>query len=224
MPRFYPVFLDLAGRLCLVVGGGAVAERKVAGLLEAGALVRVVSPDTTSGLRALAECGQIELCAEAFRPELLGGASLVFAATDSRSVNARVASEASALNLQVTVADSPEEGSFIVPAVVRRGEFCLAISTGGNNPMLAARVADELEARYGPDFGAFVELLGDVRDTIKEWTSDKSARRAAARAVLDSEAAVRAHLAAGRAGEAMDLARSLARQAIDEAEPSADGQ
>ena len=107
----------------------------------------------------------------------------------------------------------------MVPAVVRRGEFCLAILTGGSSPLLAARLADEMEQRFGPEYGAFVELLGVVRDTIKGWTSDPAARRAAIAAVLDSETELRTLLASDRSQEALDLALSVARTAISTAKP-----
>src|SRR5579862_6754618 len=111
MSRFYPIFLDLAGRLCVVVGGGAVAERKVAGLLQAGARVRVASPEISPALRDLANRGEIEYHAVEYRGHLLDGAQLVFAATSVRAVNAQVAQDASALNLPASIADAPEEGS-----------------------------------------------------------------------------------------------------------------
>lgn len=214
MSRYYPIFLDLADRLCVVVGGGPVAQRKAAGLLEAGAEVRVVSPEATAELRDLAAQGRLELRLEAYRDAHLDGATLVFAATNVREINALVASDARSLNLPISVADSPEDGSFIVPSVVRRGDLCLAISTGGNNPMLSARLADEMEQRFGPEYAGYVELLGVVRDTIKEWTANKAERRAALAAVLDHEPEVRAHLVAARPQEALDSALAIARATI----------
>src|SRR5579871_907816 len=163
MARYYPLTLEIAGETCVVVGGGMVAERKVSGLLEAGARVRVVSPQLTPALQALAAAAQIEAQRAPYDPSCLTDALLVFAATDDRAVNAQVAADARARALLVNVADAPEEGRFIVPSVVRRGEFCLSISTGGANPMLAARLSEEMEQRFGPEYGAFVELLGQMR-------------------------------------------------------------
>jgi precorrin-2 dehydrogenase/sirohydrochlorin ferrochelatase len=215
MSRYYPIALDIRGRLCVVVGGGPVAERKIAGLRDAGALVRLVSIDATPTLRELADRGEIEYRAGEYAADSLEGAHLVFAATSQRQVNARIAADARAFNLPVSVSDAPEEGTFVLPSVVRRGDFCVTVSTGGNNPMLAARLADELELRFGPEYGVYVALLGAVRETIKEWTSDPSLRRAAAAAIMDREQEIRARLAAGRPDEARDLALSIARQAVD---------
>jgi precorrin-2 dehydrogenase/sirohydrochlorin ferrochelatase len=214
MPRFYPIYLNIAGRLGVVIGGGAVAERKIVGLLDAGARVRVVSPEAVPGIVELAGRGLIEYHSTQYQREHLNDAQLVFAATNARDVNARIAEHARLLDIPVNVADAPDEGSFVVPSVMRRGEFCLSISTGGNNPMLAARLATEMQARFGPEFGAFVELLGDVRDTIKEWTSDLTVRRQAASAILDHEVEVRSHLAAGRSKEGRDLALAIARSVV----------
>jgi precorrin-2 dehydrogenase/sirohydrochlorin ferrochelatase len=220
MSRFYPVYLNVAGRLCVVIGGGAVAERKIAGLLEAGARVRVVSPEAAPGIIELAGRGTIEYHSTRYEHEYLKDAHLVFAATNARDVNAQVAAHARSLDIPVNVADAPDDGSFVVPSVVRRGEFCLSISTGGNNPMLAARLATEMQARFGPEFGAFVELLGDVRDTIKEWTSDTTVRRQAVAAVLDNEAELRAYLAMGHSDAARALALSIAQAIVGRSNPT----
>src|SRR5437868_2162979 len=133
MARHYPISLDLEGRRCLVVGGGAVAERKVSGLREAGAQVRVVSPALSPGLQALAHSGQIEVQIAAYDVSSLEGVCLVIAATDRREVNAQVGADAQARKIPVNVADSLEASSFVVPAVVRSREFCLSNSTGGKS-------------------------------------------------------------------------------------------
>lgn len=209
MPRYYPIQLNLEAQTCLVVGGGAVAARKVAGLLEAGARVRVVSPRLAPELQARAEAGEIEARWAAYAPEHLNGVVLAFAATEDRSVNAQVAADAGARGIPVNVADSPEESGFLVPSVVRRGALCLSVSTGGNSPMLAARLCDELEARFGPEYGDFVELLGQMRSYIKERTRDVSRRRAAFARLLDSETELRAALRAGPPEAARVLAEAL---------------
>ncbi len=217
MPRYYPVYLDVSGRRCVVIGGGTVAERKAAGLLDAGAHVCVVSPQVTTVLQSLADDGTIEICAAPYRSEFLSGAVLAFAATGVRDVNAQVAADCIAMGLPVNVVDAPEEGSFIVPSVVRRGELCLSISTGGANPMLAARIADEMESRFGPEYGPFMELLREVRDTIKQWTDDQAKRRRAIGAVLDHEMDVREQLTAGQDAEALALALAVARAELSAA-------
>ena len=217
MSRYYPLFADITGRLCVVVGGGAVAERKVKGLLEAGGVVRVVSPKATLALQEMAHRQQIEYRAAAYDRSQIEDAHLVFAATNVRKVNACVTEDARSLRIPVTVADAPDEGTFIVPSTVRRGELAIALSTGGAHPALAARLADEFKTRFGPEYGAFVELLASIRDTVKEWTSIPEARRAAALEVLDHETELCAHLAAGRTMAAFELAALVARQAVDAA-------
>jgi precorrin-2 dehydrogenase / sirohydrochlorin ferrochelatase len=212
--RCYPVFLDVSGRLCVVVGGGAVAERKLGGLLDAGAEVRVVSPAVTNEIRRLGDAGAIDLRLERYAGPHIDGALLVFAATDDRAVNARVAADAAVVGALANIADAPDDGAFILPSVVRNGDLCIAVSTGGASPMLAARIADELQLRFGADFGAYVELLGAMRDSIKQITESKAARRAALVALLDDEAALREHIAAGRLDAARELATRLAVEAI----------
>jgi len=215
MSLYYPIYLDIDGHWCAVVGGGQVAERKVMGLLDAGARIRVVSPAATDRLLELAQDRIVEYICVEYSPNHLDGCDLVFAATNSRTVNARVAADAIARRLRVNVADAPDEGDFITPAVVRRGDLCLSVATGGSNPGLSARLADEFAARFGPEYGEYVELLGEVRDTIKEWTTDLTARRRATAAIMDRELELCRFLSEGRGDDARDLARSLARSAID---------
>lgn len=209
MPRYYPLFLDLSDTLCLVVGGGAVAERKVLGLLEAGSSVRVVSPVFTPTLESLAAAGRIEAICAPYERAQLTGVSLVFAATNDRQVNAQIASDAAAQNLPVNVADAPHEGDFITPSVVRRGDLCIAITTGGNNPTLTARLAEELETRFGPEYAEFVQLLGRMRDKIKTTTTDPEARRRAFTHLLDAEVELCRLLQVGQNEAAIAQAEAL---------------
>lgn len=178
MSAGYPIILDLSDWLCLVVGGGEVAERKVAGLLKAGAAVRVVSPTLVAPLAADAAAGRIEHRARFFTPSDLAGVQLVIAATDDREVNAAVAAEARARGALVNVADAPEEGNFWVPAVVRRGELTLTVSTGRASPALARRLRQQLEAEFGPEWGAYVGLLGALRPLVLARQPDSDRRQA----------------------------------------------
>jgi siroheme synthase-like protein len=160
----YPVFLDLAGRACLVVGGGAVAERKVEGLLAAGARVTVVSPDLTPGLRGHADRRVLEWTSRAFGPSDLDGMELAFVATSDPEVNRRAAGEAKARGIRVNVADDPEACDFHVPAVLRRGPVSVAVSTGGASPALAAWLRNRLETAIPEGLGDLVEVLGSLRE------------------------------------------------------------
>ena len=161
--KTYPIFALVADKPCLVVGGGAVGERKVLDLRAAGAPVTVVSPGLTPTLAQLAARGEIQHLKEDFSPEHLTGMVLVFGATDDPEVNAQVSAAAKARGLWVNIADAPELCTFIVPAQVRRGDLTLAISTGGASPALARQLRVELENRLGPEYGPYLALLREAR-------------------------------------------------------------
>lgn len=156
----YPIFLDLEGKRCVVVGGGKVADRKARKLLQARARVVVVSPEVEPGLASVAS----EVHERPYRVGDLEGASLAFAATDRREVNAAVAAEAKERGVPVNVADEPGEGDFALPSVLRRGQLQVAVSTAGASPTLAGRVRRELEGRFGPEWAGIVEELGRARE------------------------------------------------------------
>ena len=209
MPLYYPIYLDLGGRPCLVVGGGSVAERRALGLQEAGAEVRVVSPTLTPLLQSLADSGSIRYRSGNYEPSALEGVVLVVAATNSREVNAHVVADAQAARIPVNAADAPEEGDYIVPSVVRRGDLCVSISTGGANPMLAARLAAETEARFGPEYADYVELLGQMRTYIKSKTALAATRRLALADLLTAEPLLLERLQAGDRAAAHSIATDI---------------
>jgi cobalt-precorrin 5A hydrolase/precorrin-3B C17-methyltransferase len=143
----YPITLiNLRGAPVVVVGGGAVGERKLRGLLAVGAAVQLISPAITPDLRALAESGTIAWQARPYQQGDLAGARLVFAATDQRAVNAQIASDAAALGLLCNVADDPRAGDFHLPAVHREPGLLVAVSTAGASPARAKRLRDQLAA------------------------------------------------------------------------------
>jgi precorrin-2 dehydrogenase/sirohydrochlorin ferrochelatase len=170
---YYPVFLDLRGKDCLVVGGGKVAERKVLSLLRAGADVRVVSPKLTARLEKEKSSGRVRHSSRGFRKSDLKGAFLVIAATDSEEENRKVSE---AKDMLVNVVDRPELCSFIVPSTVRRGPLQLAISTSGASPAMARAIREELEELYGPGFGAYLKHLEAVRAKAVREIKDRKAR------------------------------------------------
>ena len=155
----YPIFLDLSGRRCVVVGGGEVASRKARKLLQARAEVVVISPEIKAELESVA----VEIHRRPYKEGDLDGAYLAFAATDSREVNAAVAREAKERGIPVNVADEPSEGDFAAPSVLRRGGLQVAVSTGGASPALARRIKDELEESFGPEWAGLVEELHAAR-------------------------------------------------------------
>jgi len=163
-PALYPVNLVLAGRSCLVVGGGPVAARKVEGLLAAGAQVHVVATSVGPDVRALTGATWEE---RAYRPGEASGYRLVVVATDDGEVNRQVADDAEEAGVWVNAADDPASCSFMLPSIVRRGPITLAVSTGGRSPALArwlrARFSDEL----GPEYEVLAEILAEQRDAIR---------------------------------------------------------
>lgn len=160
---YYPAFLDLKGRKCVVVGGGRVAERKANSLVKAGGDVVVVSPALTAGLLRKKQKGSIRHVCRAYRGGDLKGAFLAFSATDSGEENERVANEARRRGIPVNVADKPALCSFIIPSVVNRGPLVIAISTSGASPAMAKAIRLELESLYGPPFGRYLKRLADLR-------------------------------------------------------------
>jgi precorrin-2 dehydrogenase len=155
----YPIFLDLSGRRCVVVGGGGVANRKARKLLQARARVVVISPEIGAELESVA----VEVHRRPYREGDLEGAYLAFAATNAREVNAAVAREAKERGVPVNVADTPSEGDFALPSTLRRGRLQVAISTGGASPTLARRIRGELEEAFGPEWAGIVEQLDTAR-------------------------------------------------------------
>jgi precorrin-2 dehydrogenase/sirohydrochlorin ferrochelatase len=164
--KTYPIFAVIENKPCLVVGGGAVGERKVHDLVAAGARVTVVSPALTPELAALADRGAIRYLPADFTEAQVEGMALVMAATDDPEVNARVSAAAQARAIWVNVADEPEYCTFIVPAQVRRGDLTLAISTGGASPALARQLREELQQHFGPEYGPYLDLLQRVRTRV----------------------------------------------------------
>jgi len=173
----YPVTLNLRNRRCTVVGGGAVALRKVQSLLAEGADVVVISPDLHEDLKALYDTTAFTWIAEAFRPELLAGSFLVIAATNQRAVNHQAAQWCEAHQVLVNVADSREESSFTVNAAVRRGDLLIAISTNGASPAVSRAIRMELEAQFGEEYAVMLEIMEDARKRAMSEISDEKKRR-----------------------------------------------
>ena len=186
----YPISLNLQNRLCLVVGGGKVAERKIKSLLNAGANVRLLSPDATPHLQALAADGFLDWRQAAYTPDgtgTLDGVFLTIACTDNRTINAEVVREASAKQLLILCADDPDAGNFRSAAQVTRGELVLTVSTGGGSPTLAAVLRERLEEEFGPEWAQLVELIGKQREIVKTNPSESGRKEAVRRVLNDPE-------------------------------------
>jgi precorrin-2 dehydrogenase / sirohydrochlorin ferrochelatase len=170
----YPIELNLADREVVVIGGGPVAARKIEGLVQAGARVRAVSP---SFVPELLQRTDIHRQTDSYTLRAIGSAKLVFACTDDRDTNARIAADAQAAGCWCNVADDPEAGDFFVPAVLRRGQFTVAVGTGGAGPKLASLLRDRLESQFGPEFGILVEELQRARRIARDQIGDPQVRR-----------------------------------------------
>jgi precorrin-2 dehydrogenase/sirohydrochlorin ferrochelatase len=186
--KTYPVCLiGLESRSVVVIGGGEVATRKVAGLLEAGAQVTVISPKVTDELAHLAQAGQVQVMLRPYRQGDLQGVFLAVAATDDAPVNEAVWQEARACGCLVNVVDDPARSNFITPAVIQRGEIKIAITTGGASPALARRLREKLERDFGPEYGSLAELMAELRPQLLGNFPAGAARLQAALHLVDSE-------------------------------------
>jgi precorrin-2 dehydrogenase/sirohydrochlorin ferrochelatase len=162
----FPMFLKLEGRQVLVVGAGKVGEPKIAGLLDTGALIKVVALDASPTVREWAREGKIELDLRAFADDDLERAFLAVVATASRSLNERIYREAQRRGVLCNVVDVPDLCDFFYPAVVRRGDLQIAVSTAGQSPSLAQKIRQQLEKQFGPGYAAWVAELGETRRLI----------------------------------------------------------
>jgi precorrin-2 dehydrogenase/sirohydrochlorin ferrochelatase len=205
---FYPMFVDIEGRRCLVVGGGPVATEKVEKLIDHGAVVRLVSPEITPELSEMVSSGAVaEYRERPYRAGDLDDCFLVIAATNLDAINRMVWQDAEALNLLCNVVDVPPLCNFIVPSIVRRGELALAISTGGASPVVAKHIRRQLEDAYGPEWEALVSLLRDLRDELKDRYLDMPSRRDAVERLLETDVVRR--LADGDEAGARELAHRV---------------
>ena len=173
----FPIFLKLEGRRCLVVGAGTVAEGKIRGLLESGALIEVVAPKAVFQVRRWEWEGKLTWKPRSFDPRDLDNVSIVIAATNSQELNSQIFREARLRNVLCNAVDDPENCDFYYPAVVKRGDLQIAISTNGRSPALAQRLRQELEEQFGPEYEAWVEELGETREQLNTATLDSEARK-----------------------------------------------
>ena len=183
----YPIMVNLSGRRCLVIGGGAVAERKVKSLLQAGAHVTIVSTAFTEGLLEMGNQSEVMLYRQRFHPSIMIDEpySLVVAATNDAEVNAHVHEIALRQGQLINVVDQPQLSSFIVPSVVRRGKLVIAVSTGGASPSAARKIAQELDNAYGEEYEAYLDFLSELRLLIQSKVADKQARQRVFKEMLE---------------------------------------
>jgi siroheme synthase-like protein len=201
-PQYYPVYLDLKDRPCFVIGGCAMAEEKVKGLVAAGARVTVISPDLTPALSRLVVEGRIDSIARRYRRGDLRTAFLVVVVSQPQSVTQTVWEETRGRNVLVNTLDDVPHCDFIAPSIVRRGDLAVAISTGGRAPALAVRLRQKLERELGPEHARFLEIAGMLRAPLARRWPDFETRKALWYRLVDSDVI---HL----------LRRGSERQALD---------
>lgn len=167
VPRYYPIFLNIRGKRCVVVGGGAVALRKVKALLEHEASVKVISPELCPELSQLAKSRAIQVLQRNYNGRDLQGVFIAIAATDDGEINNKVAEEARAKGVLVNVVDDSEHSDFIVPSQLRRGDITIAVSTAGKSPALARKIRTRLEKDFGAEYASLALLVDEVRSELK---------------------------------------------------------
>jgi precorrin-2 dehydrogenase / sirohydrochlorin ferrochelatase len=215
MPGYYPMFVNLEGKRCLVVGGGEVATHKVQSLLESGAVVIVVSPLLTEPLVDLVQRGIVQHMPRPFQADDVLDCTLVIGATDQPEVNATVCEAARRHGILVNIVDTPAACDFIAPAVVRRGPLQIAISTGGNSPTLAKRIREQIEACYGMEYADFLRALGAQREQVQRLITDPALRKAYYEHVVDLFLAGSEALAQQRAQPAVTPAVTSESKRLD---------
>jgi precorrin-2 dehydrogenase/sirohydrochlorin ferrochelatase len=175
--RYYPVYLDIKDRDCLVIGGGSVGTRKVMTLLACGAKVTVVSIDATEKLKELSDSGVIQLKERDFQTADLDDRFLVIGATDNQKLNFNIHAEAERRGLLCNIADRPKACNFILPSIVNRGDLIIAISTSGKSPAFAKKLRKHLEKEFGEEYAKFLNLMGAIRQKLLSQDHEPEAHK-----------------------------------------------
>jgi len=176
--KYYPLYLDITDRRCVVVGGGEVAERKAGRLLDFGASVAVVGRTLTPGLETMKKEGRIDHIAADYDKAVIDDAFLVFGATDRDDVNAEISRDARDKGILVNIVDDPDKCDFVLPSLLRQGDLLIAVSTGGKSPALARKLREDMEQLFGTEYGTLLEVMGQLREklVVKGRSSDENKR------------------------------------------------
>lgn len=185
--KYYPINLDLARKRCVVVGGGRVAERKIRTLLEFQAAVTVVAPWVNSEIAELIREGKISHKVGEYESRDLEGATLVIGATNDRTINSRISTDAENLGVLVNIVDDPALCNFILPSVLIRGDVVIGISTGGSSPLLSKKIKKQIESVIGDEYGILAALMGRLRPEVKQTVEDEEERIQIWHRILDSD-------------------------------------
>jgi precorrin-2 dehydrogenase/sirohydrochlorin ferrochelatase len=176
--KYYPLFLDITDRRCVVVGGGDVAERKVERLLDSGASVVVVGKTLTPGLETMKKEGRINHIDADYDQAFINNAFLVIGATDRDDVNAEISRDGREKGILVNIVDDPDKCDFVLPSLLKQGDLLIAISTGGKSPALAKKLREEMEQLFGTEYRTLLEVMGQLREklVVKGRSSDENRR------------------------------------------------
>jgi len=173
---YFPLYLDISNKLCIVLGGGKVAERKTLALLKYNARVRVISPNITRRLSELASECKIEVRTRDYRSGDLRGATLVFAATSNKKINKNIKEESEKKGIQVNVVDNPDLCTFIVPSVIKKDDIQIAISTSGRLPLLSKKLRKDISRYITNDYLRYLKILGNFRRYLLKNIQDAGKR------------------------------------------------
>jgi precorrin-2 dehydrogenase/sirohydrochlorin ferrochelatase len=174
--EYYPVHLQLQGKKAVMIGGGKVAERKIEGLLAAGAEVTVISPALTERLHGFVREERVIWKEKLFTSEDIESAFLIIAATNDEEVNLTV-KKAASHNQLLSLSDNPEESTFILPSVIRKGKLMITVSTSGASPILAKKIKQEIDEQYGSEYVGYVDFLFETRQWILEKIKDPNEKQ-----------------------------------------------
>ena len=183
--KYYPIFLDVEGKRCVIIGGGKVAYRKAKSLTEAGAKITIVSPEICGELKKLVEKHKIKVISKKFDEKDLKQAFLVIGTTSDPEINEQIYRAAAKRSILMNIVDRREYCNFIVPSFVRRGKLMIAISTSGASPALARKIRENLENLYGRGYDDFLELMTMAREKIIEEISNIKNRRKTFEALIE---------------------------------------
>ena len=187
MAKYYPMMLNIEEKICVIVGGGDIAYRKILELLEYGANITVISLSVNQDIKALFDNKDIDYIENTYHKEYIKEAYIVIAATNDNKVNNQVFIDCSKENILVNVVDDPKNCSFIVPSKIKRGDLTISISTNGKSPTLSKAIREELEKKYDENYEVFLNILGDVRKEVLTELKDVRLKKEIFNAIIKKD-------------------------------------
>jgi len=186
--RYYPIFVNLKSKACLVVGAGEVGTRKIQSLIDSGAghVTIIETRPAEMGMDAITSLSNVDFKCREFKDNDLDGKFLVIACTSNEDVNHRISNLCEERGILCNVVDQPEKGSFIVPAMVKRGDLTIAISTSGQSPAMAKRIRKELQENFGDEYDKLLTLMGRIRPLLLDLKLDTKANTVVFRTLVNS--------------------------------------